>query len=79
MVYLKDSFWPMKSSFWDLSSLTEIRPGPTAVNTPSPNHWTAREFPTELFFFFFRFYSFIYLLNNTKTFCIGYSQLTMLC
>ena len=31
---------------WDLSSLTKgFNPGPTAVKAPSPNHWTAREFP----------------------------------
>ena len=34
-----------------------------AVKAPSPNHWTAREFPMqELFFFFFlKFNLFIYL------------------
>ena len=26
-------------------SLAGIKPGPSAMKTPSPNHWTAREFP----------------------------------
>ena len=25
-----------------------IEPGPTAVKAPSPNHWTAKEFPGDL-------------------------------
>ena len=33
---------------WDLSSLWGIEPGPLAVNAPTPNHCTAREFPLQL-------------------------------
>ena len=29
----------------NLSSLTKIKPGPSAVSTKSPKHWTTREFP----------------------------------
>ena len=29
-----------------------IEPWPLTVKVPSPNHWTAREFPPLLFFFF---------------------------
>ena len=31
----------------------EIEPRPSAVRAQSPNHWTAREFPSLLVFFFF--------------------------
>ena len=27
-----------------------IEPGPSAVKAPSPNHWTAREFPNNILF-----------------------------
>ena len=30
---------------WDLSSLTRIEPGSSAVKAPSPDYWNAREFP----------------------------------
>ena len=38
-------------SLWDLSSLTRDRTHTTAVKAWSPNHWTAREFPSTVFLF----------------------------
>ena len=36
---------------WEISSQTRgIEPTPSAVKVQSPNHWTAREFPSSLFF-----------------------------
>ena len=35
---------------WDLSPLTRDWIQATAVKVPSPNHWTAREFPVKLYF-----------------------------
>lgn len=34
-------------SSWDLSSLTRNRTQALAVKAPSPNHWTAKDFPEE--------------------------------
>ena len=42
------------SCLWDLCSPTRgpgIEPNPLAVKAPSPNHWTAREFPTLILYF----------------------------
>ena len=42
-------FWAMLNALWDLSSLTRDLTGPSAVKAQSPNHWTAREIPTQHF------------------------------
>ena len=34
-------------SSWDLSSLTRNRTQALALKAPSPNHWTAKDFPEE--------------------------------
>ena len=38
-----------------------IEPRPSAVKAQSPNHWTAREFPSFYFFFLNVFYLFLFL------------------
>ena len=38
-------FWPLCEACGILVSLPGIEPRPTAVKAPSPNHWTARDFP----------------------------------
>ena len=38
-------FWPHRPACEILVPQTRIEPRPTAVKAPSPNHWTAREFP----------------------------------
>ena len=40
-------FWPYCATCRILVPRPEIEPGPPAVEVWSPNHWTAREFPTE--------------------------------
>ena len=38
-------FWPRCTACRILVPRPGIEPGPPAVEAPSPNHWTAREFP----------------------------------
>ena len=39
------SFWPRSEACGILVPRPGIEPGPIALKAPSPNHWTAREFP----------------------------------
>ena len=41
-------FWPLCVAWRILVPRPETEPRHTAVKAPSPNHWTAREFPTRL-------------------------------
>ena len=52
-------FWLHHTALGILVPLPGIEPGPSAVRTQSPNHWTAREFP----FFFLFGYMFLFLLG----------------
>ena len=54
VLFLCLCFWP--HGLRDLSSPARDRPGPSAVKVPSPNHWTTREFPEAVFFFFFNIF-----------------------
>ena len=38
-------FWPCRAAWEILVTRPEIEPRPLSVRVPSPNHWTAREFP----------------------------------
>ena len=42
-------FLAVPCGFWDLVPRPEIEPVPPAVESWSPNHWTAREFPLMFF------------------------------
>ena len=43
-------FWPCRIACGILVPQPGIEPGAPAVRAPSPNHWTAREFPSIYFF-----------------------------
>ena len=42
-----------------------MEPIPPAVEVQGPNHWTAREFPIDIFYFILNFYFYFILLYNT--------------
>ena len=42
-------FWPRRAAFGMLVPQPGIKPGAPAVRVPSPNRWTAREFPPFVF------------------------------
>ena len=53
-------FWLHHPACGILAPQPGIEPAPSAVKAGSPNHWTSREFPVYIYFFFF-FNEFIYL------------------
>ena len=53
-------FWAAPHSLWDLSSPTRDWTWATAVKAPSPNHWTAGEFPRGFFY--------------SRIWCIGWKE-----
>ena len=56
-------FLPHHAACSILVPWSKTEPGPLAVKTWSPNHWTAREFPTCLFLLLLP----LFLLSNPKT------------
>ena len=65
VVYLFIGFFflPHHAACSILVPWSKTEPGPLAVKTWSPNHWTAREFPTCLFLLLLP----LFLLSNPKT------------
>ena len=41
----KKFFWPRREAYRILVPRPGTEPRPSAVKAPSPNHWTAREYP----------------------------------
>ena len=69
-------FWPPRAACGILVPQLGVGPGPSAVKAPSPNHWTAREFPYIYDIFLIDLYWSIITSQYCVSFCCTTKQIS---